>query len=386
MGNRLTDIKNEVNNDYSDLVDNLQNNKTHVDITTLPHYLLQWIENNSEDIVMVWDKSNQIIYISKSVESLLGFERSELIGRLWYDLIHDKDVTYKKEKYLEKYNKEKYLENELEKAVISLEILDSKERVLLFESKVSKINRANDDYYVIASLTHVDHKKEMADMVIHSEKMSVAGQLATGIAHEIRNPLTSLKGFLQLMQAGIQGKDAYYKIMMEEIEKMETMTSELLFLSKPSTDKKAIESLKEMIHDVVTLLNSQARIKNINLNVQPFHDTYIYCDRSQIKQVFINIIKNAIEAVEQMGHISVEITELNNQVQIDVIDDGCGVPKEMIEKLSEPFYTTKENGTGLGLLVTQQLLINHEATLDILENVEKGSVFRINLPVLGASN
>ncbi len=382
MGNRLTDKKNEVNNDYNDLVDNLQKSETHVDITTLPHYLLQWIENNSENIVLVWDGSHRINYISKSVESSLGFKRSELIDMYWYDLIHDKDDTYKKERYLERYMEESYLENGLEKAILRLEILDNKGKVLLFESKVSKIHRENDDYYVIASLTHIDHKKEMADMVIHSEKMSVAGQLATGIAHEIRNPLTSLKGFLQLMQAGIKGKDAYYKIMMEEIEKMETMTSELLFLSKPSTDKKAIEPLKEMIDDVVTLLNSQARIKGINLNVKPFHDTYIFCDRSQIKQVLINIIKNAIEAVDQMGNIRVEVAEVNDRVQIDVIDDGCGVSNEMIDKLREPFYTTKENGTGLGLLVTQQLLINHEATLDILADVEKGSVFRINLPVL----
>ncbi len=138
-------------------------------------------------------------------------------------------------------------------------------------------------------------------------KMSVAGQLAAGIAHEIRNPLTSLKGFLQLLQAGVNRKEEYYQIMVDEIEKMEAITSELLFISKPMTDNKDWENLPELIDDVITLLHPQAKLKNITIVQEGEDRLRLNCDRSQIKQVFINILKNAIEAMDNPGHIKVFI-------------------------------------------------------------------------------
>lgn len=218
--------------------------------------------------------------------------------------------------------------------------------------------------------------------MIRSEKMSVAGQLAAGIAHEIRNPLTSLKGFLQLLQAGVSREDAYHNIMVDEIEKMENITSELLFISKPMTDHKEMVKLPEMVEDVVTLLQPEAKLKNIEIKMKQISSQNVNCDRSQIKQVFINILKNAIEAMDAPGCIKISSQLQKQGMAIDISDEGPGIPEEIIHKLGEPFFTTKQNGTGLGLMITRQILERHEGKLEILQNEETGSTFKVILPFL----
>ncbi len=182
------------------------------------------------------------------------------------------------------------------------------------------------------------------------------------------------------MQAGVNRKDEYYKIMVDEIEKMETITSELLFISKPLTDKKQKESVAKMLQDVIELLKPQAKLKKITFEWDPLQDVFIHCDRSQMKQVFINLIKNAIEAMDEGGTIQLFTYQTETNVVIDVVDQGPGVPEEIIHKLGEPFFTTKQNGTGLGLMITKQILDQHQACLKIVRNADKGSTFSAVLP------
>lgn len=218
-------------------------------------------------------------------------------------------------------------------------------------------------------------------MIIQSEKMSVAGQLAAGIAHEIRNPLTSLKGFLQLLQTDVKQKEVYHQIMIEEIDKIEMITSELLYISRPLTDEKKLESVYSMIKDVTMLLGSQALLKSIQLEYSICEDLYVYCNRSQIKQVFINIIKNAIESMEKSGVITIKVRlTAHKMIEIDILDQGPGIPQGMMKKVGEPFFTTKESGTGLGLMISKQILENQHGRLRIVKSNESGSTFRITFP------
>lgn len=237
----------------------------------------------------------------------------------------------------------------------------------------------NQEYFVALSRDITD-KKEAEEIFVRSEKMSVAGQLAAGIAHEIRNPITSLKGFLQLLQTGIEGKAEYFRIMEEEIEKIQTITSELLFISKPLTNEIQNESIAELLNDICTLLGSQARLYDITIQLNFDNEMYINCDRSQIKQVFINIIKNAIEVMEEGGIIQVNVKDQHPFVAVDVIDEGSGIPDEIIDKINEPFFTTKKNGTGLGLMITNQILEKHLGKLEVFQNDTVGSTFRVLLP------
>ncbi|HAM80442.1 ATP-binding protein [Ornithinibacillus bavariensis] len=338
----------------------------------LPEFIIVWIENNSSDFFTVWDENGIGIFFSNAIERVLGYKPHELVGRSYLELFVDEDANYVRKEFVRESFKNQ---------TFQLRLKNFDQKLIWCECKISKlVDPMNGNVYYVSTIRDMTEKKEVEEMMIRSEKMSIAGQLAAGIAHEIRNPLTSIKGFLQLLQAGVNRKDVYYKIMIDEIEKMETITSELLFISKPLTDNKQEESLSQMIKDVLELLRPQAKLKNITLDVLG-EEPSIYCDKSQIKQVFINIIKNAIEAMEEPGSITVTIRLEDDEVIIDIADEGPGIPEEVIHKLGEPFFTTKQHGTGLGLMITKQLLERHQANLEILQNEMKGSTFRIRLPL-----
>ncbi|MFC4557230.1 ATP-binding protein [Virgibacillus kekensis] len=345
------------------------------DICALPPSITEWIDKNVNGFIAVCDEKGRIVYISKSIEVMLGYKQEELLGMQWYKIISRDDIAYIENSF----DSQKY-----ESQTFNLNLQNIHGKNVWTENIVSKIRDEDDNVYYIAAVKDITDRKEAEEMMIRSEKMSVAGQLAAGIAHEIRNPLTSLKGFLQLLQAGVNRKEEYYKIMIDEIEKMENITSELLFISKPLTDNKESENVQELIEDVVTLFKPQAKLKNINLIWEKSGEQKIFCDRSQIKQVLINIIKNAIEAMNDTGDLKINVLTSEYNVLIDIIDEGPGIPEEVIHKLGEPFFTTKESGTGLGLMITTQILERHSGKLEILQNEEKGSTFRVILPEAAA--
>lgn len=359
-------------NETANVLDTVYNPEVFSNLSTLPSCMLTWIDQYKQDVIIVWDNEGKVLFISKSIERLLGYKPSDLIEMHWHEKIPSEEVNYIRKNLDQSSSKNQ---------TFTINILNSNGKYIWSECTIAKIlDEESDQIYFISSLKDISDKKEAEEMLIHSEKMSIAGQLAAGIAHEIRNPLTSLKGFLQLLQAGINRKEEYYNIMLDEIEKMETITSELLFIAKPLTDNKKMESVNKMIGDIVVLLQPQANLKNIELIFHSMNNEQVYCDRSQIKQVLINLVKNAIEAMETSGTIKIVVLSDEEFVKINVIDEGAGIPEEIIQKLGEPFFTTKNNGTGLGIMISKQILGQHQASLKIMRNKEQGSTFQIIFP------
>ncbi|WP_240795436.1 ATP-binding protein [Aquibacillus halophilus] len=369
--NDSEDKNNEVIKDIHTQI-STENQANELELATFPTHMLKWIEDNSFDIIVLSDLKGKILYISSSVDKILGYYPDEIVGKLASDYIspHDKKLLSTRfQKHL----------NNTQKFNISIRNKDG--RYIWVESILSIINDKHGNRQIIAIAKDITDKKEAEEMMIRSEKMSVAGQLAAGVAHEIRNPLTSLKGFVQLLQAGIEKKDEYYKIMIDEIEKINSITSELLFISKPMTDNRNFERLSEMLSDVVTLLSSQAKLFDVKIILELEEDVSIFCDKTQIKQVLINLIKNAVEEMTEGGEIHIVVESNKHQCAISIIDEGPGIPQHILHKLKEPFFTTKKDGTGLGLMISEKIIENHNGTIDIFQNIEKGSTFQITLPL-----
>ena len=229
-------------------------------------------------------------------------------------------------------------------------------------------------------LRDLSEHKHAEELMIRSEKLSVAGQLAAGIAHEIRNPLTAIKGFLQLMHGEIEKDNQYFEIIFSELNRIEMILSELLMLAKPQETVFEKANVKTILLEVVTLLETEAILRNIVIE-KKFSDENqeVVCDKNQLKQVFINLIKNAIEAMPNGGTVTISTKSENFSIVIEIKDEGEGIPKELLERLGEPFLTTKEKGTGLGLMITYKIVENHKGTIDVSSS-EKGTVFTIKLP------
>lgn len=338
----------------------------------LPKKLYQWLEDNSCQAIMAWDEFNNLVFCTQSIERHLGYAADSLAGQKWMKILAHPELCYLQKESMSLHPGENFQ--------TTIKLKHTAGHYKWFYCSVTKQIDEGDMYYM-AIIQHLHNKEDIDELYVQSEKLSVAGQLAASVVHEIRNPLTSLKGFIQLLESGMGAKEEYYRIMNEEIEKMEAMTSELLYISKPPVNEKDWESAKSMVKDVIVLLDPQARKKNIKLEWQLEKDQDIYCNRSQIKQVLLNLIKNAIEAIDHKeGLIKINMDISKQQMILDIIDNGPGIPEGLANRLGEPFLTTKENGTGLGLMVTKQLLAQHGADLNIFRNEDRGSTFRVLIP------
>jgi two-component system, sporulation sensor kinase A len=239
---------------------------------------------------------------------------------------------------------------------------------------------------IFHSLVDISQEKENEKLIVRSEKMNIAGELSASIAHELRNPLTAIKGFFQLLKGEGTENEMYYGVIESELSRIEQIASELLTLAKPHSESRKNHNIIQLIEDVKLLLTSESNMKNINLILQiKSEELYISCEDTKIKQVFINLIKNAIDSMESGGNIIIKVNGIRDNIEIQVIDQGIGIPKELLKRVGEPFYTTKEKGTGIGLMVCFQIIESHKGTIDVASEVGLGTTFTITLPALKES-
>ncbi|MEW9672859.1 ATP-binding protein [Ammoniphilus sp. 3BR4] len=240
----------------------------------------------------------------------------------------------------------------------------------------------NDIY--IFQIVDITEQKLREEKVKESEKLSLIGELAAGIAHEIRNPLTSIRGFVQLDQSEDADniKKLRYEVMLSEIDRINEIVSELLVLAKPTTERYGLKSIINKLNHVVTLLEGQANLCNVQL-IKEF-DTNLSAvlihSQGNLKQVFINVLKNAIESMTKGGEVRIQANRVDDKVCIRIIDQGCGIPKDELAKIGNPFFTTKEKGTGLGVMVSHRIIQNHKGHMRIESEVGKGTAVEVILP------
>ncbi|WP_216827855.1 ATP-binding protein [Alkalihalobacterium elongatum] len=224
--------------------------------------------------------------------------------------------------------------------------------------------------------------KKAEDLIAKNEKLSVVGQLAAGVAHEIRNPLTSLKGFVKLIQENKGDNNFYLGIMDKELERINIIVNELLLIAKPQKEAFTKNNIVSLLRSVIDLMTSEAKMSGVKLEIHAENNLpLIDCEAYHLKQVFINIIKNAIEASKEGDVITVRIFNEKDKICVQVIDKGCGIEKERLQKIGEPFFTMKEKGTGLGMTVSYKIIQNHNGSLHIDSELGKGTSVTVQLPI-----
>ncbi|MED1203704.1 ATP-binding protein [Heyndrickxia acidicola] len=247
---------------------------------------------------------------------------------------------------------------------------------LIVDSKVVEVNGTAID---------ITEEKKNERKIQDMDKLSVIGQLAAGIAHEIRNPLTSIKGFAQIIQERVDQPDVktYLIIMLDELERMNQIVTEFMVLAKPHEiiDIKKVD-VNKLIRSVIQFMEPQSLLKKIRILTSFECSITAFLDEIQLKQVLINLLQNAMEASESTKNcIEIKLKSIDDQhYLIQVKDQGPGMPLEKQNRLFEPFYTTKENGTGLGLLICKQIIDAHKGSIDIISRHGEGTVVNILLP------
>jgi PAS domain S-box-containing protein len=238
-------------------------------------------------------------------------------------------------------------------------------------------------YQYLAIRNDITERKRTEEIIHRQDKLAAVGQLAAGVAHEIRNPLTSMRGyteFLSLDETDPQRKE-FLDIILDEIERVNNIVEEFMVLAKPKAIELEEKNIIPVINNVVSLLEFEARKKNVRLHLECQEEIIqVECDENRLKQVFLNFIKNGIEAMPNGGDLIVRTSVNNHNVQISIQDTGIGISEEKLKKLGEPFYTTKKNGNGLGLMVSFKIIESHNGKVYVESELNKGTTFNILLP------
>ncbi|MGE7853412.1 ATP-binding protein [Bacillus paramycoides] len=223
---------------------------------------------------------------------------------------------------------------------------------------------------------------EMMDKEIQKvEKLATVGKMATVIGDKIKRPLAKLKKLVNKQAEKHPEDKIYSEIMKQEVDRINTIAIELSGFEKSKSIESETHNIKEIISYVIRVMEKPALEQGVNIQAIYSKDIpSITCDEKRLKQVFFNLVKNAIEAMSVGGTITVKVT-VEDVIVIQIIDEGCGIPKDKIPKLNEAFYTTKETGTGLGLVVTEKIIKDHHGKLNFESEVGVGTTVEIMLPI-----
>ncbi|MCJ8015189.1 PAS domain S-box protein [Paenibacillus sp. KQZ6P-2] len=369
--NSMTDSLSDYTNQLKEAVEENKSVKDH----------LESIIQQIADAIHTVDWSGRVLQVNKAFEELYGWKSHEIIGKK-LKIVPD------------------FLENEEAQNIQALrrgeqlpptETLRLRRDGSLVEVSISTAPVKDEEGHITSFISvsrDMTERNKMDELLRRSEKLTTVGQLAAGVAHEIRNPLTTLRGFLQLQRETNRLSPQHNEIMLSELDRINLIVSEFLILAKPQAVQFQIKSIRSILNGVISLLDSQAHLFGIEFKFEfEPEDFKVHCEENQMKQVFINIIKNAIEAMEDGedgGVITIELFQLNQEeIGITITDQGIGIPSDMMPKLGEPFFTSKEKGTGLGLMISQGIIEGHKGMLEIFSKPGKGTRVDIVLPLAG---
>jgi two-component system, sporulation sensor kinase E len=331
-------------------------------------------EGSLEGLIL-WNDQKEIVDVNESACILFDCPRHELIGKSFMEIMPDG-----------KRNEEE-LKNILEgleengKNYGTFRIYLNEESIKYYEYSSIYHLYSNINFTVFKDVTE---KIEMENRLKKSDTLNVVGELAAGIAHEIRNPMTALKGFIQLLQGEMkEDRSLYFQVILSELNRIDSIINEFLILAKPQVVKYSKVDVTKIMKETVELLTAQAVMYNVQF--ETFYNKFlpiIYCEPNQLKKVFVNMIKNAIEVMQSGGKITIRMEPKDEKtIHISIQDQGCGISFEKIKKLGEPFYTTKERGTGLGLMVSYKIIEEHKGSIEVESQEGVGTTFHIHLPI-----
>lgn len=244
-------------------------------------------------------------------------------------------------------------------------------------------------FFLVLSIYSIEFVKENAEMrtqLVQSEKLTIVSELAASVAHEVRNPLTVVRGFIQLLFSSDHTKEPpankdYKNLVLSELDRAQDIITSYLDIAKQNYYQIESLNLSKLLEECASLMTSYANFKSVTIHQSIEPDLYIQGDVTKIKQVMINLIKNAIEAApEHEGKVELFASKENHKICLYFVDNGVGMTESQMKKLGEPYYTLKNKGTGLGLTVTFSIIENHHGTIRFKSSLQSGTTVTVKFP------
>jgi two-component system sensor histidine kinase PilS (NtrC family) len=265
--------------------------------------------------------------------------------------------------------------------------------ILTLGFSVSPLKDSNDNeigtIFIFQDLTKI---REMEEDLKRADRLAAIGTMAAGLAHEIRNPLASISGSIEIMKEEMDGSGQSPKLMdivLREIGRLDSLIADFLLFARPSSPQKNLVHLNKIITDLLQVIKNNPECRpSINFFAKFEEEIYLLGDEQQLKQAFWNLLINALQAMPNGGEINITLrrvysTDQNEPGQVEIIisDTGVGIAESDLDKIFNPFFTTKEQGTGLGLSIVHRIIEGHGGKITVQSQLNKGTIFRITLPV-----
>lgn len=335
----------------------------------------QFTENilhSMQDIVVTFDDRQRISIFNQRAEQFFGVSADTILGKSIGEL---PTVLNKPFSDIVAVNNNIILDQVVVKGnefALSISVSETSKSDGTLESRT----------ILIKDLTE---SKRLEREIQRKEKLSAMGELAAGVAHEIRNPLNAISMIAQrfskefLPKKGAKEYNELTKVLKNESVRVNGIIQQFLLFARPKKIKPTTVSSLQLINHLSTLFQSQAKKRKVHFNVRS-EDIPLAIDFEQMTQALLNLLQNALDATPENGSISLMLTKIKNLVRIEVVDTGSGIESELQEKIFDLYFTTKTNGTGMGLAITQQIVTQHNGTLTVKANQPHGSIFTIELP------
>ncbi|HID40150.1 MAG TPA: PAS domain-containing protein [Calditrichaeota bacterium] len=347
------------------------------------------IQNMSGSLIAL-DENGKIIFMNRSALNALGYNYNEVMEKPLPEFFADR---IEGDKIISRILEEKFLYESKE-----THLLTKKGEIIPIGFSTSYLEEGpnGNTTSVIFSFRNITQIINLRKQIERMERLATLGELSTGIAHEIRNPLAGIKTSAQVLEESFSPADFRSQLVariVKEIDRSNELLKRFFNFAKPSRPRQDLQDIEMIIDGVYLLLAPRFRKKRINFRTDFASDTpQVYVDESQVEQVILNIFLNAIEAMPNGGELFISIDARENiklqedkseqqAVRVSIRDTGIGIPDIQLEKVFNPFFTTKSDGLGLGLSISNRLLEENGGKMEIESRVGKGTEIRIYLPV-----
>lgn len=335
------------------------------------------ILQNMADAVITIDRHQTVTLFNKSAEQIFGISAEKAVGKKYAEIFGNSHAVLL----------DSLLQREAARDLeTTYDLGNNRQRILSVSTSLTydKKNEIESATAVIKDLTEV---RRMEEQMRRREKLLAMGELASGVAHEIRNPLNAISMITQRFEKefqpreGVQEYQSLASVLKSEVRRVNHIIQQFLRFARPPQLNLNRIALKQFINQVVTLFESQARAKGIHFQTKIDCDVELRLDREQMTQAILNLLQNALDATPAGGINTLSCTASNGAVTIVVQDTGSGIPKDRLDKIFNLYYTTKPDGTGMGLAITQQIVLQHQGTIEVKSEEGKGTRFNITIPL-----
>ena len=338
------------------------------------------VENTNEAFVTI-DQNHKVLFFNKAAERIFGYGREEIIG---YDLnvIMSPACSRNHREAVARYVKTR-IPGRIGHVT---DMVASRKNGDTFPASISfSVTEVEGRLYFTGIVRDLTETKELEEQIVQSERLAALGQMVAEITHEIRNPLMMIGGFTQQLARVTEDEKKLEKlhIISEEVKRLERLLSDLreFYITKAMASDPV--NIAELLKEVFSLAKGDFKRHNIQAELNLDNKAVIVAgDKGSLKQVFLNLVKNSIEAMEAGGKLLVQSKVSGDKLEIVVTDNGCGIPEGGKDKIFSPFFTTKKHGTGLGLCISRRIIEGHEgSSLSVRSKEGIGTSFKISLPL-----